>query len=265
MLGQKTGSQNPISALRLGAPIPADYYKMLFYAQNFGYKCFTKLQETVFCNPKAYQKDCDLFICGKTSSGKTLIPILLYKRKLEIAKACGLVIPIPKMLFVIPYRALAAQKIREFCTLFQEENLTIVQSTGEFQQDDIAIQKGEVDIAVIITEKIFKYSSRDDTFLTKYDFLVLDEAGLIDNSSRGIRVDFILAWAKRLRKAGGKPQIIALGTPFYDWSSYIQNYQFTLFACDERPADLLELPVFYSKNFGIRCVRKKIPVCTGIL
>jgi len=259
MLGQKTGSQNPISTLQLGAPIPADYYKMLLYVQGFGYKSFTKLQETVFCNPKAYKKECDLFICGTTSSGKTLIPILLYKRELEIAKACRLGTPMPKMLFVIPYRALAAQKIREFRTLFQGEELTIVQSTGEFQQDDIAIQKGEVDIAVIIAEKVFKYSSRDDTFLAKYDYLVLDEAGLIDDSSRGIRVDFILAWAKRLRKAGGKPQIIALGTPFYDWSSYIQNYQFNLFTCDERPVDLLELPVFYSKKFGISRVTENNP------
>lgn len=259
MLGQKSDKLRPISTLQLGAPIPADYYKMLLYAQSFGYKSFTKLQETVFCNPKAYQKDCDLFICGKTSSGKTLIPVLLYKQKLEIAKACGLGIPMPKMLFVIPYRALAAQKTRELCTLFQGENLTIVQSTGEFQQDDIAIQKGEVDIAVIITEKVFKYSSRDDTFLAKYDFLVLDEAGLIDSSSRGIRMDFILAWAKKLRKVAGKPQIIALGTPFYDWSSYIQNYQLNLFVCDERPVDLLELPVFYSKNFGIKSVTEDNP------
>lgn len=237
--------------LDTNAAVQERYHEMLSYAREFGYEVFTPLQEKVFRDAPAYDEASDLFICGETSSGKTLIPLLMYKRRLEQARASGYMIPVPKMLFVIPYRALSAQKTRELVASYQAEGLNVVQSTGEFQQDDVAVQRGEVDIAVIITEKVYKYSSRDSEFLAKYDFLVLDELGLLDNPDRGIRLDFILAQAKRLRVAEGRPQIIALGTPFYDWSAYIQNYQFHFYVHDKRPVDLRELPVFYNPKYGV--------------
>lgn len=86
-----------------------------------------------------------------------------------------------------------------------------------------------------------------------------DILGLLDDPDRGIRLDFILAQAKRLRAAEGRPQIIALGTPFYDWSAYIQNYQFQFYVHDKRPVDLLELPVFYTPKYGVSQVMPDNP------
>ena len=199
-----------------------NYDKMLRLANQLGYPSFTDLQETAFRSEDVYDSGRDLFIIGETSSGKTLIPMLMYYAAYQ--EALEKQQRTPRMLFVVPYRALAAQKKLEIERLFQGEDLDIAQSTGEYRQNDDEIQRGEVDIAVVITEKVYRYASRDSAFLSRYDFLVIDEAGLLNDNSRGIRIDFILAWAHSRRLRSGKPRILMLGTPFYNWEAYISKY-----------------------------------------
>ena len=175
-----------------------DYDRIKKLACDHGYASFTALQEDTFSNSETFS-DRNLFIIGQTSTGKTLIPVLLYAQAFREAEEAEK--PKPKMLFAVPYRALAAQKKQELCEFFQNQDLQIVQSTGEFRQDDEAIIKAQVDIAVIITEKAFKYQARDERFFSQYDYLVLDEVGLVDNADRGVRLDFVFAWAQVLRCA----------------------------------------------------------------
>lgn len=207
---------------------------------------FTDLQELSFTNENFYNEKRDLFIIGKTSSGKTLIPQLSYQMALNAAYAENL--PLPKMLFVVPYRALAAQKCDEMISFYHNRELKIVQSTGEFRQHDPLICRGEVNIAVVISEKVFLFASKDRSFLSKYDFLVLDEIGLINHSERGVTMDFILFWARYQRDFCGNPRIFALGTPFYDWTAYIDKYNFIEIKDNTRPVDLDMTAIFYSKK-----------------
>ena len=231
-----------------------DYQAVSELARERSYESFTDLQELAFRTKDAYDYDRDLFVIGETSSGKTLIPVLLYAAAVKEAEARGE--DCPKMLFVVPYRALAAQKTEEMQSFFAGMGMKIVQSTGEFRQDDDMIQDGQAHIAVIITEKIYKYESRDPSFLSKYDYIVLDEIGLIKDAERGIRLDFILAWAKNQKTLTNRPRIIALGTPFFDWSAYIDRYGFTAIKLGERPVRLEEVSVVYEKN-GIESVEGK--------
>lgn len=221
-----------------------NYQSMLALAQEHGFDRFTSLQEQAFRNEDAFNYEKDLFIMGETSSGKTLIPLLLYGAALKEAEEQGKAYP--KMLFVVPYRALAAQKTREMQEFFKDFDLKIAQSTGEFRQDDDAVQKAQLHIAVVITEKIYKYEARDPEFLSQYDFLVLDEIGLINNADRGIRLDFVLAWAENQKMQNGRPRIVVLGTPFYDWSAYIKSYGFTAIRAEHRPVELEEISVVYA-------------------
>lgn len=224
-----------------------DCESMLRLAQSHDlqYESFTSLQESAFQSREAYDYDQDLFIIGETSSGKTLIPMLLYEAALETAEEQG--DDIPKMLFVVPYRALASQKLKEIEQFFSGRDLKIVQSTGEFRQDDDILQSGQVDIGVIIPEKAYKYEARDAAFLSKYDYLVLDEVGLLSNPERGVHMDFILAWAKSQKSRTGRPRTIALGTPFYDWSAYINSYRFHAIQTENsRPVELEETAIVYT-------------------
>ncbi len=228
-----------------------NYNFMKELGEKRGFTSFTELQQSAFENPETYNFERNVFVMGQTSSGKTLIPQLIYNAALEQAIAEGK--EYPKMLFAVPYRALAAQKVEEMQEFFSAYDLKIIQSTGEFRQDDEAIQRGEVHIALVITEKVFKYEARDSGFLSKYDYLVIDEIGLINNPERGVRLDFILAWADSIKKATGKPRVIALGTPFFDWSAYIESYNFLEINAGKRPVKLKEISVCYSSG-GIESV-----------
>lgn len=226
-----------------------NYETALHFAQELKYEGFTPLQEKAFSDPRIYDINNDFFVLGETSTGKTLIPLLRYYLHLKKAKEEAL--PLPKLLFIVPYRALAAQKKKEIQTVLEKEDLRIAQSTGEFRQDDELIQCGQVDIAVIIAEKIYKFISKNDRFLSQYDYMVIDEIGLINDVERGGRIDFLLLWARRQKTATGRPSVMALGTPFYDWSEYIQSYGFCLVAAEQRPVKLKEYAVYYSRSIDI--------------
>lgn len=222
-----------------------NYESIKKLAANHHYTSFTALQEDTFSNPEVFSNR-NLFIIGQTSTGKTLIPVLLYAQSLREAQEAGT--PKPKMLFTVPYRALAAQKLQELQRFFCGQDLQIVQSTGEFRQDDVAILNAQVDIAVIITEKAFKYQARDARFFSRYDYLVLDEVGLVDSADRGIRLDFIFAWAYNSKRQYDHPRTVALATPFYDWSAYVESYDFLTVHRDDRPVKLKETNIVYKKN-----------------
>ncbi len=226
--------------------MPDNYAAAKALAEKLNYRTFTDLQENAFCNGDLYDESKNIFVTGETSAGKTLIPMLLFYMKVKQAKENGE--PTPKLLLSVPYRALAAQKTLEITNFFKDFGLKIVQSTGEFRQNDDDVQSGDVDIAVVITEKIYKYASRNPDFLSKYDYLVLDEIGLIGDSERGVRLDFIIAWAYSSNIVCGKPRIMALGTPSFDWSSYINDYGFVSVTSEKRPINLLENTIVYSKG-----------------
>lgn len=224
------------------------YQMALEQLRQRGYNGFTALQEAAFTHPDAFDESKNLFVIGETSSGKTMIPLLLYSVAVREAREQGR--PRPKLLFVVPYRALSSQKMEELQEFLREdgEDMTIVQSTAEFRQDDGLIQRGEVDCAIIITEKAFKYESRNPGFLARYDFVVLDEVGLVQNAERGVRLDFVFAWSMALQRQTGRPRLIALGTPFFDWSAYIDSYHFSVIRAGERPVALQEIAIDFAKN-----------------
>ena len=89
------------------------------------YSEFLPLQEKAFRNPALYDPKRHIFIIGDTSSGKTLVPLTHYL--LEKEKK-----PDYKMLFLVPYRALASQKQSEISELLHrvQPSLRVALSTG---------------------------------------------------------------------------------------------------------------------------------------
>ena len=224
----------------------SSYDAVLTLAKSHGFSNFTQLQEEAFQNERVYAPQSDLFVIGETSSGKTLIPLLLYEAALLTAEENG--VTTPRMLFVVPYLALAAQKLEEIRDFFKNRDMSIVQSTGEFRKDDELVRKGNVDISVIITENVFRYEASETGFLSKYDYIVLDEVGLVSDSARGVRLDFILAWAMRQRTQNTASKVIALGTPFFDWGEYIRSYGFLEIRASKRPVLLEKIDITYEKG-----------------
>lgn len=154
-----------------------EYEHIQFMAQKLGFQSFTELQHKAFCADETYNPDRWLFVIGATSSGKTLIPLLLYFREYMRKKGEG---KPHRLLFAVPYRALAGQKQKEISEMAERLGLElrVTLSTGEFRGDDMDVLNGKTDIAVIIYEKVFMFSSMKRSFLDSYDMLVLDEIGL---------------------------------------------------------------------------------------
>lgn len=200
------------------------------------YSEFLPLQEKAFRDPALYNSQKNIFITGCTSSGKTLIPLIHYL--LEKEKN-----PHYKMLFLVPYRALASQKQSEIAELLHrvQTNLHVALSTGEYREEDEKIRTGDVDVAVIIYEKAYHFACNFDGFLQKYQTLVYDEFALSENDSRGITCDLML-----LRGQRANCRLFALATPHYSWEHYIYDNGFTPIELTEQDSGVprKETPIF---------------------
>lgn len=132
------------------------------------------------------------FITGDTSSEKTLIPLIHYL--LEKEKN-----PDYKMLFLVPYCALASQKQTEITELLHrvKPDLYVALSTGECREEDNDIRTRDVDVAVIIYEKAYYFVCNTKGFLQQYQTIVYDEFALSKNDSRRITCDLMLLRRKR--------------------------------------------------------------------
>ena len=218
------------------------YKEAIDIAKKLGFDGFSKLQEKAFKSAITYHTDKWLFIIGSTSSGKTLIPLILFFMKRLDKEYKN-----SKMLFAVPYRALAYQKSAEFVELSRTLgiDLSIAQSTGEYRRNDSDILNGNVDIAIIIYEKLFLFLGTRDDFLSNYDFIVMDEIGITQDMDRGIKIDLLL---HELRKKSLNKRVIALGTPFYDWNNYISSFNFNSIQEDSRPIELKTFPIFYTQS-----------------
>ena len=201
---------------------PEHAYSIL---QEFGYDSFTKLQKKALTNCR-YKGGAREFIIGTTSAGKTLVPLLCYQfyRK-EMSYP-------PRMLYLIPYRALAVQKMKSLQKYFQ--GLRILLSTSEYNDSDEDIQNGYCDIAVIIYEKAFLFTSRYKNFFSQYNYIVFDEIGIVENIERGLKVDYLLKQACKIKENN----IFILASPYYKWDAYIDKYEFVKKMELARPVDI---------------------------
>lgn len=202
---------------------------LTLFCEAKGYNNFTDLQEEAFLNDDFYSNR-DLFVIGETSSGKTLVA--------QLAIAMNYY---GKTLFVVPYRALAKQKRVELQHFFEDKEVVI--STSEYRGNDNRILNGQVDIAVIIYEKLFLFAALNPKIFAQYDTIVFDEFGLIDNEERGIKADLIFSWSKRFHNI----RTVVLATPTFDWSLYADKNRFLIIKSSDRPVNLKKVDIIRHK------------------
>ena len=137
-----------------------DYQTCLAIMSKIGYAKPTDLQELAFKSAH-YGAGAREFIIGTTSSGKTLIPIVAYLNDLFDSKKAK------KMIYVLPYRALANQKEEDIKSVLGkfDNHLNIAISTSEYCISDDDIFNGHCDIAIIIYEKAYSFSVKNKNFL----------------------------------------------------------------------------------------------------
>lgn len=210
-------------------------------SRSLGYDRLLPLQEKAFRMPELYDPSKNIFVTGNTSSGKTLIPLLHYI--LEREKN-----PAYKMLFLVPYRALAAQKKLEIEELLHKKfsELNVCVSTGELRDDDRDVRTGLADVAIVIYEKAYHFACCIPDFLKRYHTVVYDEFALSEDEQRGVACDLML-----LQGMSSSCRLFILSTPHYSWGEYIHGGNFTPVQILERENRTVvpreEIPIFLDR------------------
>lgn len=140
----------------------------------------------------------NLIVFSPTSSGKTFIG------EMGALQAMG---ENTKVIYLVPQRALADEKYREFRARYERLGFRIVVSSGDRRQHDELITGGDFDLAVVVFEKLQALLVRQPDLVNKVGLVVVDELQLITDLKRGPSLELLLT---KLRIASSKPRILGL-------------------------------------------------------
>jgi len=169
--------------------LPLQQYFKDFY-QDFSK--LTPIQEKAI-NAGAL-KNKSLLICAPTASGKTLIATMSIVNRLKEGKA----------IYLVPLKALANEKFKEYKELFQNTNFKVIMSTGDIDSDSPFLSR--YDLMILTVEKLDSLIRHKVPWLSEVKTVIIDEIHLLNDPSRGPTLEVIITLLKSLIK----PQIIGL-------------------------------------------------------
>jgi helicase len=143
----------------------------------------------------------NLIISIPTASGKTLIAELLAFQILHTSpeKKRG------KILYLCPLKALAQEKYHEFREIWHKFGFRVGISTSDIDQTNLQIFKN--DLIILTNEKADSILRLKPSLHQQIAMVICDEIHLINDSSRGTTLEFLLT---RFRVNNPKAQIIGL-------------------------------------------------------
>ena len=130
-----------------------------------------------------------------TASGKTLMATLAMLTAIEQGG---------KALYIVPLRALASEKHREFGA-FQEYGIEVGISTGNYESADEWLASR--DLIVATSEKVDSLIRNGASWIGELTCVVADEVHLVNDASRGPTLEVTLA---KLRRINPTLQVVAL-------------------------------------------------------
>jgi len=171
-----------------------------------------------------------LIVSAPTSSGKTMVGELAALRN---------VIDRKRALFLLPLKALVADKKQHFKAVYGPFGVRTVEATGE--TDDITpLLRGQYDIALLTYEKFAAIALSFPHVLSQAGVVVVDEAQMIANAGRGANLEFILTLIRMRRRQGIEPQVVCLSAVIGDTNGLEQWLGARLLRRNERPVPLKE-------------------------
>lgn len=176
------------SIQELKAQIPEHVYKLI--SKRFGILRpgqVKAIKAGVFKNK-------NLLVCTPTASGKTLIAEMAFLKTVKKGK---------KTIYVVPLKALANEKYKDFKSLYPEFRIAI--STGDLDTDDRYLSM--YDLIITTSEKLDSLLRHKAEWLKQVKLLIIDEVHLLNDIGRGPTLEFVITLMRHLIK---DLQLIAL-------------------------------------------------------
>ncbi len=121
-------------------------------------------------------------ICAPTASGKTLLALLRIIANHEDNRS--------KAVYVVPLKALAQEKFREFTESLAPFNMRVSVATSDYDSPGEELAAADVVIATI--EKLDSILRHKPKWFEKVGLAVVDEAHLLNDDSRGSTLEMVL-------------------------------------------------------------------------
>lgn len=151
------------------------------------------LDELRPCQEKAINagllEDKNILVCSPTASGKTLVA--------EIAMLQAILNRKGKAVYIVPLKALATEKYREFTKRYGHL-IKIAVSIGDTDSSDSYLSK--YDLVITTSEKLDSLIRHHTPFLDEVFCVVVDEIHLLNDSGRGPTLEIVITILRMLLK-----------------------------------------------------------------
>ncbi len=136
-----------------------------------------------------------LLVCAPTASGKTLVATMGIVKALEENS---------KAIYLVPLKALANEKFKEYQQLLHNTKYKVIQSTGEIDSESGYLVN--YNLLVLTTEKLDSLLRHKVSWINEVKTVIVDEIHLLNDPSRGPTLEIIITLLKQLIK----PQMVGL-------------------------------------------------------
>jgi helicase len=140
----------------------------------------------------------NLIVFSPTSSGKTFVGEMA---AVKAARANT------KVFYLVPQKALAAEKFEELHRRYEGAGIKVVVSSRDRREYDDEIERYDFHIAVVVVEKLQALLVGKPQLLEAVGLVVVDELQMITDKERGPTLELLLT---KLRICKSKPRIIGL-------------------------------------------------------
>ena len=175
--------------------LPSDITKYLKYKK---YELYTMQNQAI---TEGLLNNKNFVISIPTANGKTVYGILAMLNHISQKRR--------KIIYLVPFKALANEKYHEFIMLTREilkNDLKVIRYDGDSKISYEEAISG--DVILMTNEMLYNVMAKDHTWIKKINLLIMDEFYLLNNYSRGPTFEIILTLFKELPNP---LQIILLG------------------------------------------------------
>jgi len=170
-----------------------------------------------------FKNENNQIVCTPTGSGKTLVA--------ELAMLDTIFNKKKKVIYIVPLKALASEKYREFQELYGED-FNVRLSIGELQNERYNF---DYDLMILTAEKLDSLLRHDKRLLDSLGLVIADEIHLLNDERRGPTLEILLSIFKSKYK---EIRIIGLSATIGNAKEIAEWLEADLVEDDWRPVEL---------------------------